>query len=367
MDISALTFILTYDCNFKCSYCYPRKKSTSLGISLIKQALDFFLPHFNHHCYLKFTGGEPLLSWDKIEYAVEYVQAQLRGKKQITLCITTNGSLLTEGKLDFLEKHRFRITLSYDGLAQSLVRKNTSIEWMDALVENILKRPSIKLKVHSVFTPQSVAYLSDSLEHIYGLGINDVGFALAQNMIWDEGSLKLLQSELKNVRSLQKGSSHKSEEKSTSRSSQNLFPRIARCAGGNDRMAVSPEGSVWGCYMFAYYFSEEKRAGTKDYDKYCFGNLDSFTSAPEFHYAMRLPQYLCLGQDLFKTPNKLCKNCDEVEYCFVCPVNAAFTSRQIGIIPENYCRIARILRENSQDFKQDSDSVGSRPGESQEI
>jgi uncharacterized protein len=131
MEISNLTFIVTDDCNFNCSYCFQKKEKKTINNATIKTAVDFFYPFLkgNDHIYIGFYGGEPLLAYEKIKYAtILLLEKNKAGNKKIKFSVTTNGSLLTDEILDFFNRHQFIVMLSFDGLAQDKGRKKGTLE-----------------------------------------------------------------------------------------------------------------------------------------------------------------------------------------------------------------------------------------------
>ena len=125
MKLTNLTFIVTDACNFNCAYCVQKKENNTISHACIKSAVDFFYPFLerDEQVYIGFYGGEPLLAYEKITYAVQLVREKNKiENKNITFSVTTNGVLLTDEMLDFFNRHKFALTLSFDGLAQDTGR-----------------------------------------------------------------------------------------------------------------------------------------------------------------------------------------------------------------------------------------------------
>ena len=103
MEFSGFTLILTTDCNYRCSYCYQNRSNLYLNANIAKNAVDYFYPYFTDGCYLTFYGGEPLLAFDTIRAVVAQIELLEKiNKKNIRFSITTNGSLLTDDIIHFL-------------------------------------------------------------------------------------------------------------------------------------------------------------------------------------------------------------------------------------------------------------------------
>ncbi len=114
MDIS---LSLTHDCNLACTYCYAGcKRRRAMTPSVARQALDFAFAFHSPKRQLGFFGGEPLLEWELLKESTvlaEKLAAQTGTRLQKT--VTTNGTLLTEQRVDWLREHGFHIALSLDG------------------------------------------------------------------------------------------------------------------------------------------------------------------------------------------------------------------------------------------------------------
>lgn len=197
MEFSSFTFILTNECNFNCSYCYQKKGDRYIDVPSVENAIDFFYPFFEYKCYINFTGGEPLLAFKQIEQAVDYLQVKNRTlNKQIHYYVTTNGSLINDDILQFLDRYNFSLILSFDGLAQEICRKKGSFKQIVSIIEKLLNSTEINFETNSVFTPSTVGYLSKSIQFIIELGVPNITFALSKIPSWSSSSLLQLKKEL---------------------------------------------------------------------------------------------------------------------------------------------------------------------------
>jgi radical SAM protein with 4Fe4S-binding SPASM domain len=352
MEFSNLTFILTEECNFDCSYCFQKRGKTRLDILSIEKALDFFQPHLSEEAYLNFTGGEPLLVFDAVDHAVRYAQAISRGsEKNISYSITTNGSLIDDNILDFFEHNEFTIMMSFDGLAQDIARKKRSYEQLIPIIEKILERPSIKLEVNSVFTPGTIGYLSKSIQALIGFGIPNITFALDKISYWDSRSLSLLKKELESLRQFTLSIFRKTGKILLSDYWKRYKNEIFSCDAGKNRMALAPDGKLWGCHLFCDLF--RGKDGSLEYAEYCFGDLDTFQKVHERIYKGIMSNYANLRMDHFHTNETFCRDCPDLEECWACPVDAAFSSTAIGAIPAWTCEITKIFRKTKELFWRD--------------
>jgi uncharacterized protein len=352
VKLNTFTVILTDECNFGCTYCYQNKAKERLKFPVLAKAIDFFLPYFAPGCCISFFGGEPLLAFDELKRTVEYLtELSRKFDLRIRFQVTTNGSLLNENTLAFLDEHRFLLTLSFDGMAQDITRKKGSFDFLVSMIPQILTRSGIFLETNSVFSPETVGYLSDSIQLITRMGVQRLSVSFAHAPSWTSLSLGHLEEELdrvgryfesryENIRDVPWPDLYEKREKA-----------LYGCPAGLKEMAISPQGTLWGCPVFPYYFS--MRHGGQERQKYCFGDIDSFIKNPQRAYAQKMTNYAQLRMDCYSTPDRACLMCTEIENCSICPLAAAFTTHEIGMIPAWRCQETRILGRKRKSLRRE--------------
>lgn len=105
-------------CNYKCEYC---SQSTFVPAASITNDddVDEFLQKLDERLDLsdcqiiELWGGEPLLYWKKIKKLVPALKQ--RCSDDVEFNTVTNGSLLTQEKVDFFIEHKFSVVMSHDG------------------------------------------------------------------------------------------------------------------------------------------------------------------------------------------------------------------------------------------------------------
>ena len=348
MEFSSFAITVTEECNFNCSYCYQKKGRRCCDTETIERALEFFSPFFAEDCYISFYGGEPLLAFDKIKHAVNYLEKYCRSKnKSFHYSFTTNGSLIDKEVLQFLDQHKFSVLLSFDGLAQEIFRKKGSFAAVVSVIEKLLINPHTDFQTNSVFTPESVGYLAQSIQFIIELGVLNLHIAFSSLSPWEDSSLSLLRKELASLRRFLV-SFYREKGTVPVRIFRKHPKGIYGCNAGKDRLNLAPDGKLWGCYLVRDYFNRYK--GNQNYHQYCFGNLDSFIKDHQKIYPKILSNYSKLRMDYYHTSEKLCMLCDELESCVVCPMDAAFSGEAIGKIPDWKCRMKKVIRSERDLF-----------------
>lgn len=114
-------FVITLRCEHTCFYCQvsrvtENKDMFDMSTEHIDKGIEYMLNSPNPHVTMEFQGGEALLAFDKIQYAVEKAEkaAKLIGKG-LTVVICTNLAVVTEDILNYCKEHNILISTSLDG------------------------------------------------------------------------------------------------------------------------------------------------------------------------------------------------------------------------------------------------------------
>lgn len=164
MNVKTVFMVLGKGCNFDCRYCMQNntKKSGIVYPTEINEDIYDFIEEIANNqdepFFVHFYGGEPLVYKDKFKTIAE----RLYGKKNILLSMITNGSLIDEDMVKFINDHHILVNISWDGKFSSQTRKRNVFE------EN--KENLFKINNLGVFTVISSATplneLLDSLQEL---------------------------------------------------------------------------------------------------------------------------------------------------------------------------------------------------------
>jgi len=339
-EISALTLVLTDRCNFSCPYCPQLKGKNTLKINDIHCFLDFLQPRLAKEVWLGFYGGEPLLAWPLIEETVDHAKKNFKNTFLFTL--TTNGSLLNKKHILFFRKNRFKLILSYDGLAQKH-RDAGSVASVEAALADLRILYPEGYTVNSVFTPRTVPLLGKSRERLLRQGHERLQYALDMSAPWSKKDLAALAGELDRLAAIARGQRAKSGSLPPENFKASGDKGIFACFAGRDRLALLPDRTVWGCEMFHTLLGHDPR--NPDYAKYCFGALEEFISMPAAKRSAIASGYAELRQDYFFSDKKeLCSLCPDLESCALCPALAALATGIPAVFPSWACRVKKTVR-----------------------
>ena len=110
-----LEISLGFNCNFKCSYCSQnllKNKAYSSKPSDVQPFIQKLIDSGLEPSRIQLWGGEPFVYWKTMELLIP----ELRKLYPLAhLSVTTNGSLLTREKVDFLFEYNVELYVSHDG------------------------------------------------------------------------------------------------------------------------------------------------------------------------------------------------------------------------------------------------------------
>lgn len=116
-------FVVSLRCEHTCHYCQVSRVTQDKGkydmsLAHIDKGIEFMLKSPNPNVTMEFQGGEALLAYENIVYAVERTKelAPLHGKN-VSYVICTNLAVVTEEMLEYCKENDILISTSLDGPA----------------------------------------------------------------------------------------------------------------------------------------------------------------------------------------------------------------------------------------------------------
>lgn len=117
-NLTRIRIQLGLKCNYSCSYCM-QAVDREFDVRMTTGDVDVFLNRLDEWCdgvkEIEFWGGEPLVYWKKL---VPLAEGLRKKYPNVSFKIITNGSLLTEDKVDWLDNLGFGVSISHDGPGQ---------------------------------------------------------------------------------------------------------------------------------------------------------------------------------------------------------------------------------------------------------
>lgn len=121
--VKSLCLMIAADCNLRCKYCFAGTGDFGNGRSLMSKevgeaAVEYIIRHSGprKNCEIDFFGGEPLMNMDVVKHVVSYVRKREKETgKVFKLTLTTNGILLHDEQIAYLNENNISLVLSLDG------------------------------------------------------------------------------------------------------------------------------------------------------------------------------------------------------------------------------------------------------------
>lgn len=121
--LKSLCLHVAHDCNLRCKYCFADTGDFGGHRELMssetgKKAIDFAIAGSKkrHNLEIDLFGGEPLVNFGVVKEIIHYArQREKETDKNIKLTLTTNGTLLNDENIQFLNENRVMVVLSLDG------------------------------------------------------------------------------------------------------------------------------------------------------------------------------------------------------------------------------------------------------------
>ena len=274
-EVKALCLHICHDCNLRCRYCFADEGAyhnvrEMMSLETAKAAIDFLIRESGGRKVLEvdFFGGEPLMNLGVIKETVAYAKAEAakRGKRFL-FTTTTNGLLLDDDAIAFLNAEMENVVLSLDGRKEvhDAVRKTVSGKGsFDAVIEKIKKFVKIRGDKHyyvrGTFTAKNLDFSKDVLfladEGFDSISLEPVVTDIPDLQIREE-HLPRIEREYETlcdeyIRREAEGKGflffhfHVDLEGGPC-----LAKRVSACGAGNEYFSVVPNGDFYHCHQFA--------------------------------------------------------------------------------------------------------------------
>lgn len=205
--VKAMCLHVSHDCNLRCKYCfadegkYHTEKRELMTAETGKRAMDYLVEHSGHRRNLEvdFFGGEPLMNFEVVKEVVEYArELEKKHNKVFRFTVTTNGILLDEKKLEYINENMSNIVLSIDGRKEVNDRMRYRADGSgsyDKIVPIFQKvaesRNQDNYYVRGTFTRENLDFSKDVL-HLADLGFKQISI---EPVVCGEETIILLDEE----------------------------------------------------------------------------------------------------------------------------------------------------------------------------
>ncbi len=274
--VKALCLHVCHDCNLRCSYCFAGQgkyhgECEYMSFDVAKKAVDFLIEKSGPREILEmdFFGGEPLMNLQVVKDTVKYAKEEgaKRGKKFL-FTLTTNGLLLNDETIDYLNEEMENVVLSLDGRKDTHdgVRKTVngkgSYEYIfDNIKRFAEKRGDKSYYVRGTFTSKNLDFAEDVLfladNGFDNISLEPVVLEKSHELYIGEDKLEKIREEYRRLAKIYL------EKRRQGKKLFNFFhfyidleggpcinKRISACGAGNEYFSVAPNGDVYPCHQF---------------------------------------------------------------------------------------------------------------------
>jgi sulfatase maturation enzyme AslB (radical SAM superfamily) len=200
-DFARLDIMITYRCQFKCSYCGVEVDShQDSNEELVKKSIDLLFTTKKKKLELQFFGGEALLRFDLIRTGIEYAASLEKSSgKEISFVIVTNGLALCDEILDYLSGYRATVIMSTDGMPKTNMKNrcmkgNPRMDSYSRLEDSLrmLFLSGVNYHVNMVVRPGNCREFFENFVYLYKLGAKRIQAGFSAGEMWDDESIKCL-------------------------------------------------------------------------------------------------------------------------------------------------------------------------------
>lgn len=273
--VKAMCLNVAHDCNLRCEYCFAAKgdfggERMLMPFEIGKKAVDFLLEKSGtrHNLEMDFFGGEPLMNFDVVKQVVAYARSKEKEyHKNFRFTITTNGLLLTDDKIEFINREMSNCVLSLDGRREVNDRLRVKVNGKgcyDQIVPQYQKlvanRGDKDYYARGTFTKYNLDFTQDVL-HMAELGFDQVSVEPVVSDPLLDYSIK--EEDLPRVFEEYETLAKELIRRKKEGRGFNFFhfmidlnqgpcaiKRLRGCGCGNEYVAVTPDGEIYPCHQF---------------------------------------------------------------------------------------------------------------------
>ena len=273
--VKALCLHIAHDCNLACQYCFAEEgeyhgRRALMSFEVGKKALDFLIANSGNRRNLEvdFFGGEPLMNWQVVKDLVNYGRSlEEPHHKKFRFTLTTNGVLLNEEVLEFVNREMANVVLSIDGRKEihDRMRPHRGGQGSyDEVVPKYIKvaesRNQMNYYVRGTFTHNNLDFSKDVM-HLADLGFKQIS---VEPVVADEKEdYAITEEDIPVIKEEYDKLARMIIERKKNGKDFNFFhfmidmeggpcvyKRLSGCGSGTEYLAVTPWGDFYPCHQF---------------------------------------------------------------------------------------------------------------------
>lgn len=273
--IKAMCLHVAHDCNIRCKYCFASQGDFKgdrglMDLETGKKAFDLLVKHSGNrrNIEIDFFGGEPLMNWEVVKELVDYGRSlEKEFNKNFRFTLTTNGVLLDDEKVAYINENMENVVLSLDGtkatndLMRPAINGAGTYDVIVPKFKNLVeKRGTKSYYVRGTFTRFNTDFAKDVIH------MADLGFKLTSvEPVVSEPhhDYTLRESDLPKIFSEYEALAEAIVQREGTDKAFKFFhfmvdlsqgpcviKRLSGCGAGSEYIAVTPEGDIYPCHQF---------------------------------------------------------------------------------------------------------------------
>ncbi|MCL2163966.1 MAG: thioether cross-link-forming SCIFF peptide maturase [Oscillospiraceae bacterium] len=271
----SLCLHMAHDCNMRCGYCFASNGSFGLrkelmSFDIAKKSIDFVVEFSKDRRNLEidFFGGEPLLNFDVIQKTVDYArERELESGKKFRFTLTTNGLLLGDRNIDYINQNMDNIVLSLDGrmevndkMRKLLDGRGSYNVVLPRFKKIVNKRGGKNYYIRGTYTALNKDFMEDVL-HLADLGFDQI--SVEPVVTPEDKSLRFDAADVDYLKNQYEALAREYKKRIAAGNGFNFFHfmvdlshgpclsrRITGCGAGYEYAAVTPSGDIYPCHQF---------------------------------------------------------------------------------------------------------------------
>lgn len=273
--LKALCLFISANCNLQCRYCFAKpsgdnnRNNGQMSRETAFGAVDLLLEQDGgRFCEIDFFGGEPLLNFPLIREIVGYATEKgLHRGKEFTFTLTTNGMLLGEDEIRFLNETGMSVILSLDGRPEihdrmrRTVKDKGSYDLVLPRMHKLLQdRGYNNYYVRGTYTSFNLDFCRD-VEHLLEAGFDSLSLepvVAAARLPYGLGQEDIPRLEQEYDRLVELFLQRRREGRPFHfyhfdmdlEKGPCIYKRLGGCGAGGEYLAVAADGSLYPCHHF---------------------------------------------------------------------------------------------------------------------
>lgn len=273
--IKALCLHIAHDCNLRCRYCFAHGgeymgKREMMSPEVGKKAIDFVIKESGarRNIEIDYFGGEPLMNFETVKEITEYAKAEgEKHNKNFRFTITTNGLLLDDRKMEYINENMGNVVLSVDGRKEVHDKVRVRVDGSgsyDSVIGKFQKladsRNQDNYYVRGTFTRDNLDF-SEDVMHLASLGFEQISVEPVVAKETEDYALR--EEDLPRIFEEYDRLAERIVEARRSGRYFNFFhymidleespcayKMLAGCGSGHEYAAVTPSGDIYPCHQF---------------------------------------------------------------------------------------------------------------------